>query len=150
MFSGSKSKYCCPHRSANVVWNGTTPLAVVGTAILNDGPFGLGVRVVVDASVLLRQHVVTLSMKWRGVNATVDAGSVVVASAIVQPSIPTVLSGYFLLPQWGINTTVGLNLMFVLNDNGVLSPPLFQQQWSQALASTNIFALFPARNASTN
>jgi hypothetical protein len=143
MFAGSKSQYCCPHRFADVVLNGTSPMAVVGTATLNDGPFGLGVRVVVDASVLLRSHVVTLSMRWKNVNNT---GLVpVIASAIVQGSLPTVLSGYFLLPQFGLNTTLGYDLEFAVNDNGLVAPSNFQQQWTQALGPANFVVLFPAR-----
>lgn len=146
LFAFRNPNYCCPHRVSEVVINGTAPApVVVGTATLNDGPFGLGLRLVVDASILLLNHVMTVSMKWSRPNTTLLEGSVVVSSAVVRSGLPTVFSSYNLLPQWGLNSTAGWDLLFTINDNGALSPSSFQQQWSQALTPTNYFAYFPAR-----
>ncbi len=72
LFEGASSGYCCPHRTANAYINGTArsgvwyagnggsvgrapvaqayaPLAVIGTAVLSDSPFALGLTLTVDS-----------------------------------------------------------------------------------------------------
>jgi hypothetical protein len=129
-----------------VIIGGTNPIAAIGSAILNDGPFGLGLVMTVDPSILPRGHVMTVTMQF-GRNGTVE-GSVLFASAVVpQSSASTVFSGYYVLPQWGLNSTLGYDLWFLLNDNGLVSAPLFQQQWTQAISPTKFLAFFPGKNS---
>jgi hypothetical protein len=165
LFAGTNSQYCCPHREGLAVINGTGgvvaspftptqsyeyPQAVIGSATLSDSTFSIGLTLSIDPSFLLRGRVVTLTLQWS--KSGVLEGSALFASGLVPlTSTPLVLSGFYPLPKWGLNSTIGYDLLFRLSDNGPVTSQL-ASQWTrpftaQANPLSQYWVAFPARAA---
>lgn len=156
LFAGTGSQYCCPHRDGLAVINGTgsvvaspgtpsqsyeRPQAVIGSATLSDSPFSIGLTLSVDPSFLVRGHVVTLTMEWS--RGGLQEGSALFASGLVPLSAtPLVLSGFYSLPRGGgLNSTIGYDLRFRLNDNGPVTSQV-ATQWVQPFSAGNALSQY--------
>ena len=193
LFEHAPSQYCCPHRSACAYINGTgsiqgssrpnqsyqRPQQEIGTATLNDSPFGVGLTMRVNPSVLPRGNLVSLYLLWfrdgtctgeelngraQCVLADVEDfssnGMALFASGMVPlDASPLELSAFYTLPSaaWNLDTTLNYELQFRISDNGpyrslpneMEQNANFLRQWTSGENIGNYMVRYPPRKVYT-